>query len=63
MNTEDTRTTGLDVVVEKLRALEEENQRLRAAIKKTLDENRHLADGDNCTLIHLKRAIGEDHHA
>lgn len=32
---------------------------LRAAIRKTLDENGHLADGDNCTLIDLKRAIGE----
>lgn len=30
---------------------------LRAAIQQTLDENGHLADGDNCTLIHLVRAI------
>jgi len=34
-----------------------EKERLETAIKKTLDENAHLADGDNCTLIHLKRAI------
>ena len=34
-----------------------ENDRLYSAIKKTLDENLHLADGENCTLIDLKRAI------
>lgn len=34
-----------------------EIERLSAAIRKTLDENRHLADGDVCTLIALKRAI------
>ena len=33
--------------------------KLRAAIRKTLDENGHLADGENCTLIELKRAISE----
>ena len=31
--------------------------RLRAAIQQTLDENGHLADGENCTLIVLKRAL------
>ena len=30
---------------------------LLAACIKTLDENGHLADGDNCTLIDLVRAI------
>lgn len=35
-------------------------EKLRTAIKKTLDENGHLADGDNCTLIELKRAIGDE---
>lgn len=39
------------------RELERENNKLRAAIKQTLDENGHLADGDNCTLILLKQAI------
>lgn len=34
-----------------------EVRRLRAAIQQTLDENGHLADGDNCTLIVLKRAL------
>lgn len=38
-------------------AVENENRRLRAAIQQTLDENGHLADGDNCTLIVLKRAL------
>lgn len=36
-----------------------EIERLRAAIVQTLDENGHLADGDNCTLIALKRALSE----
>ncbi len=27
------------------------------AIRLTLKENAHLADGDNCTLIELKRAL------
>lgn len=31
--------------------------RLHAAIVQTLDENKHLADGDKCTLIRLKRAV------
>lgn len=35
-----------------------EIDRLRAAIRKTLDDNGHLADGSNCTLIELKRALG-----
>jgi hypothetical protein len=32
---------------------------LLAAAVKTVDENGHLADGDNCTLIHLVRAISK----
>lgn len=35
-----------------------EIQELRQAIKETLEENAHLADGDVCTLIKLKQAIG-----
>ncbi len=30
---------------------------LMAAARRTLDENGHLADGDNCTLLVLKRAV------
>ncbi len=33
-------------------------RRLQAEVAQTLNENAHLADGDNCTLIRLKRAIG-----
>ena len=33
--------------------------KLRDAIKITLEQNGHLADGENCTLIELKRVIGE----
>ncbi|HLP99189.1 MAG TPA: hypothetical protein VK149_12175 [Sideroxyarcus sp.] len=40
-------------------ALLGEIDRLRSAIQQTLDENGHLADGENCTLIVLKRAVGE----
>jgi len=36
---------------------ERENEQLREAIKKTIAENLHLADGENCTLILLKRAL------
>jgi len=40
-----------------LRRRDAEIAMLRLAIQKTLDENGHLADGDNCTLIRLKRAL------
>jgi hypothetical protein len=32
-------------------------KQLESAIRKTIRENRHLADGKNCTLIHLKKAL------
>lgn len=38
-------------------ALCDEVERLRAAIRETLDENGHLADGPVCTLSELKRAL------
>jgi hypothetical protein len=34
-----------------------EIDRLREAIRKTLNDNAHLADGDNCTLLVLKLAL------
>ena len=40
-----------------LRNLQLENFRLREAICRTLQENKHLADGEDCTLIHIKRAM------
>lgn len=43
------------------RALEEHKRvlELEAAIRNTLDENRHLADGEDCTLYNLKKALPE----
>lgn len=38
---------------------EKQRDELLAAIETTLDENGHLADGDNCTLIALKRALAK----
>jgi len=37
-----------------------ENIRLRQAIEKTIADNLHLADGEVCTLIALKRAVDWD---
>lgn len=31
---------------------------LETAIIETLEENKHLADGDDCTLIRIKRVMG-----
>lgn len=36
-----------------------EVERLKTAIINCLNANGHLADGDNCTLIDLKRAVSE----
>ena len=36
----------------------EENEKLETAIRETIEDNLYLADGDDCTLIKLKRAIG-----
>ena len=40
-----------------LQMIVDELNRLHNAIGDCLDKNRHLADGDNCTLIDLKKAI------
>lgn len=40
-----------------LEALLAQRDTLLSAAQRTLDENGHLADGDNCTLIVLKRAV------
>jgi len=48
---------GLHYVENKMREIEIEKNVLLEAITATLEENRHLADGDNCTLIRLKRAV------
>lgn len=49
--------TAIPQIMRKLAASQNYVQQLRNAINRTLDENGHLADGDNCTLIELKRAI------
>ena len=47
---------GCDCIQRRIRTLED-------AIRKTLDENGHLADGDNCTLIELKRVMRDTANA
>ncbi len=37
-----------------------ETEHLKAAIKETIEENLDLADGENCTLIKLKKSICYD---
>ncbi len=39
------------------KAMLDEIDRLRAAIWETLNANLHLCDGEQCTLIALKRAV------
>ena len=51
------------VLRESLKWVTNEKERLERAIQRTLDENGHLADGDNCTLIHLKRALPQHNAA
>ena len=46
---EDTKQS-LEVAIEEINAL-------KAVIRETLEENRHLADGNDCTLRKLKTAI------
>jgi hypothetical protein len=48
---------GLHYIAHKMREIEIEKNTLMEAITATLEENRHLADGDNCTLIRLKRVV------
>ena len=52
----DTKPTS---IVKELNRLLDRNRALEAAIRTTLDANRHLADGDDCTLIQLKKALPE----
>lgn len=46
-------------IVREFNRLNDHIQRIENAIRKTLDTNRHLADGDDCTLIGLKKALPE----
>jgi hypothetical protein len=45
------------VPTEVARKLERERNHYRDAILTCLEENAHLADGEDCTLIGLKRAL------
>lgn len=47
----------MDKLLKSRRELIDEVARLRSAILQTIDENRHLADGDNCTLWRLVNAV------
>lgn len=47
----------LETIPECAERLLQERNALRAAILSTLEENRHLADGENCTLAKLKAAV------
>jgi len=57
---QDRRAQNLQAIEWNDRDLLAEITRLRSAIKNTIESNLHLADGDNCTLIELKRAINYD---
>ena len=46
-------------LVRELNRLNDRIQLIENAIRKTLDENRHLADGEGCTLQELKKALPE----
>lgn len=46
-----------DDLADAIEDIHDSNMVLLKAIRQTLDENSHLADGDNCVLIYLKRAL------
>jgi hypothetical protein len=50
--------SSCEALGKEIQALKSTNDRLLQAITKTVQENLHLADGDNCTLVHLVRALG-----
>lgn len=46
-----------DALADLVEELHDENMALRQAIRQTLDDNGHLADGECCTLLPLKLAL------
>ena len=58
MTIEEMRTIDAVKTWKELEEAKERIKHLESAILKTLDDNRHLADGDKCTLIDLKKALG-----
>ena len=57
MTIEEMRTIDSVKTWKELEEAKERIKHLESAIRKTIDDNRHLADGDNCTLIDLKKAL------
>ena len=57
MDTLDAANSLAEAAMRRLVRVKEELKAAQDAIRRTLDENGHLADGENCTLIHLKRAL------
>jgi hypothetical protein len=57
MTIEEMRTIDAVKTWKELEEAKERIKHLESAIRKTIDDNRHLADGDNCTLIDLKKAL------
>jgi hypothetical protein len=60
MTIEEARQYWFDMYKKKhdeLAAANKEMERLKQSIRTTLENNRHLADGEDCTLIELKRAM------
>ena len=58
MTIEQMRTIDATKTYKELEEAKERIKHLESAIRNTIDANRHLADGDNCTLIDLKKALG-----
>ena len=54
---EDKHDFDFAIMTEHSRKLERERNKYKNAILSCLEENLHLADGEDCTLITLKRAL------
>lgn len=50
---------NLGRAIDKVCEMAEKYLVLYEAAHETLDENGHLADGENCTLFKLKKAVGD----
>ena len=59
MSIEEMRRLDALKTYKELQEAKERIKHLENSIRKTLDDNRHLADGENCTLIELKKALPE----
>lgn len=53
----DVKTLG--IAIDEVCNMAEKYIALHSAAIETLNENAHLADGDNCTLLKLKKAVGD----